>query len=314
MTVLFAVAGWSPEHWVAAYREADPERAVVVAPELGDPAAIRYALAWKPPAGLLAGLPNLEVIFSLGAGVDHLLGDPTLPDLPLVRIVDPDLTRRMTDWVVLQALMHLRAQRTYDRQQRERRWAQHPYPTATDVRVGIMGFGVLGRAAARTLAAIGFDVAGWSRTPPADATGFPVFSGEAGLGDFLGRTDILVVLLPLTPETRGILGRPLFERLARDCALGGPVLINAGRGGLQVEADIVAAIGDGTLIGASLDVFATEPLPETSPLWADERVIITPHIAAESDPRALSRYVAGQIAAHERGEPLQNLVDRARGY
>jgi glyoxylate/hydroxypyruvate reductase A len=141
-----------------------------------------------------------------------------------------------------------------------------------------------------------------------------VFAGEEGLAPFLARTDILVSLLPLTPDTRGILDRTLFRKLARDGRLGGPVLINAGRGGLQVEADIVACLADGTLNAATLDVFETEPLPEDSPLWAHPRVTVTPHNAAVSEPEATARYIAEQILRHEAGKPLQNVVDRSRGY
>ena len=205
-----------------------------------DPNAIRYVMAWHPPPEALAGLPNLAVIFSLGAGVEHILSREALPDVPVVRIVSDDLTRRMTEWVTLQVLMHHRQQRRYDRLQRERRWHELRQPAASEVRVGIMGMGVLGKSAAEVLVKLGFQVAGWSRRPKTIA-GVESFHGEAGLDAFLARTDILVVLLPLTPETRGLLSMPLFGKLARDGALGGPVLINAGRGGLQVEADIVRA-------------------------------------------------------------------------
>ncbi len=313
MSLLLALAGVDPAPWAEGFATAAPDLVVTSPRAMVDPAAIRYAFAWKPAAGLLAGLPNLEVIFSLGAGVDHALADPTLPDRPLVRVVDPDLTGRMTEWVVLQVLMHHRRQRLYDRQQRQRLWADHRQWAARDIRIGVMGLGVLGLDAARALRALGFPVTGWSRTPKAGLD-FDAFHGDEGLDPFLRCTDILVVLLPLTAETRGILDAGLFGRLAKDGPLGGGVLINAGRGGLQVEADILAALHRGDLVGASLDVFETEPLPEASPLWADERLILTPHVAAESDAVAITRYVADQIAAHERGEPLRNVVDRSRGY
>jgi glyoxylate/hydroxypyruvate reductase A len=181
------------------------------------------------------------------------------------------------------------------------------------VRVGVLGLGVLGRDAAAKLAAMGFDVAGWSRTPKPDA-GVPAFHGEEGLGAFLARTDILVCLLPLTDETRGFLNRGLFGRLARDGRLGGPVLINAGRGGQQVEADILACLDDGTLHAATLDVFETEPLPADSALWAHPAVTVTPHNAAMSDPETIGRLVAEQIRRFEAGEPLRDVVDRRLGY
>jgi glyoxylate/hydroxypyruvate reductase A len=276
-------------------------------------AEVGYALAWKPPAGALSNLANLKAIFSLGAGVDDLVSTPDLPDAPIVRVVNPDLTRRMTEWVVLQVLIHHRQQRAYDRQQAERLWKELPQPAAAEVRVGIMGLGVLGRDAAGVLSRLGFRVAGWSRRP-ATVADIETFHGAGELDRFLARTDILVSLLPLTPETRGILAMPLFEKLASDGALGGPVLINAGRGGLQVEADIVEAIERGTLIGASLDVFEREPLDPKSRLWSLRNVVVTPHAAAASAPTALIPPILRQIAAHEAGAPLENVVDRKLLY
>jgi glyoxylate/hydroxypyruvate reductase A len=237
-----------------------------------------------------------------------------LPDVPIVRVVSPDLTQRMTEWVTLQVLLHHRRQLVYDRFQAERRWHELRQPAAADVRVGVMGLGVLGRDATDVLVRLGFAVAGWSRRPTT-VKGVQTFSGADGLDRFLARTDILVCLLPLTAETRGILALPLFARLARDGALGrGPVVINGGRGGLQVEADIVAAIEEGILGGASLDVFEPEPLAPASPLWHLPNVVVTPHVAAASEPATIAPEIIGQILAHEAGAPLTNLVDRAALY
>jgi glyoxylate/hydroxypyruvate reductase A len=231
-----------------------------------------------------------------------------------VRVVDPDLTERMSEYVVLHCLMYLRQQRRYDAQQRERVWHDDRFqPAAREVRVGIMGLGVLGQDAARKLTTVGFDVAGWSRSPK-QLDGSPTFAGEEGLDAFLARTDILVCLLPLTQDTRGVLNRSLFARLARDGRLGGPAIVNAGRGGLHVEADILACLNDGTLAAATLDVFETEPLPPESPLWQHPAVTVTPHNAAMSEPDAIGRLVVEQIRAYERGEPLRNVVDRQLGY
>jgi len=269
---------------------------------------------WGPKPGSLSGLPNLEALFSLGAGVDHLMSYPDLPDVPIVRVAQDDLTHRMSEYMVLHCLMHLREQRRFDEDQKAKRWnPDRAPPIAGDVRVGIMGFGVLGQDAARKLKMMGFDVAGWSRTPKS-VEGFEVYAGEEGLTPFLNRTDILIALMPLTPETKGILNRSLFEKLARDGRLGGPILINAGRGKLQVESDILACLDDGTLTAATLDVFETEPLPESSPLWTHPRVTITPHNSATSEPEATARYIAQQIRRHEAGEVFENVVDRVRGY
>jgi glyoxylate/hydroxypyruvate reductase A len=246
--------------------------------------------------------------------VDHLMGYPDLPDVPIVRVAQDDLTHRMSEYVVMHCLMHLRDQSRYDAQQRQKVWADdRSPPTARDVRVGMMGFGVLGEDAARKLRVMGFDVAGWSRSPKS-VEDFRIFSGEGELDAFLARTDILVSLVPLTPETHGILNRDLFQKLARDGRLGGPILINPGRGKLQVESDILSCLDDGTLKAATLDVFETEPLPEASPLWTHPKVTISPHNAATSDPAATARYIAEQIKCYEAGEPFQNVVDLQRGY
>jgi glyoxylate/hydroxypyruvate reductase A len=311
--ILLAAGPWDPASWAAAIRLREPDRPLFVWPDVPYPAEVGYALVWKPPAGALSNLPNLRVIFSLGAGVDDLVVSPGLPDVPIVRVVNPDLTQRMTEWVVLQVLIHHRQQRAYDRQQAARIWKELPQPAAAEVRVGVMGLGVLGRDAAGVLCRLGFRVAGWSRRPTS-VPGVETFHGAAEFDRFLGRTDILVSLLPLTPETRGILSMPLFMKLARDGALGGPVLINAGRGGLQVEADIVEAIERGRLIGASLDVFEQEPLDPKSRLWSLQNVVITPHAAAASAPAALVPPILRQIAAFEAGAPLENVVDRASRY
>jgi len=305
---------WSPPRWRERFRAVCPDRAVALLPaDHVDSDAVRYAGVWKPVPGTLKAFPNLAAIFNLGAGVDALMADPTLPDVPIVRVADADLTGRMTEYVVMHVLIHHRHQRTIDACQRDRRWDPPAQRAAGAVRVGVMGLGVLGRDAADVLRRLGFDVAGWSRSRK-DIPGIATYAGEAELAPFLARTDILVCLLPLTPATRGILNRRTFSLLARDGALGGPVVINAGRGGLQVASDLLAALDDGTLVAATLDVFEPEPLPAESPFWSHPKVTVSPHNAADTDPDAISVYVAEQIARHERGEPLQNVVDRRLGY
>lgn len=313
MSLLVAVT-WETQPWVERFTRHLPGREIVVLGEECDRSRIRYVATWGPKPGSLDHLPALEAIFSLGAGVDHLMGYPGLPDVPIVRVAQDDLTNRMSEYMIMHCLMYLRDHARFAAAQRDRRWEDdRSPPIAADVRVGIMGFGVLGQDAARKLRMMGFDVAGWSRTPKA-VEGFEVYSGEDGLSTFLARTDILISLVPLTPGTRGILNRALFARLARDGRLGGPILINAGRGGLQVESDILACLDEGTLKAATLDVFETEPLPKDSPLWSHPRVTVTPHNAAVSEPEATARYIADQILRHEAGKPFQNVVDRARGY
>jgi glyoxylate/hydroxypyruvate reductase len=291
-----------------------PSHKIVIMGESFDRDSIRYALSWRHPPGALEGLPNLRVILSLGAGVDHLFADPALPDRPIVRVVDPDLTNRMSEWVVMHTLAHLRQLRRYERQQAERVWEDDDtQPKASDVQIGVLGLGVMGKDTVAKLKTLGFKVAGWSASPKSlpDVT---CFSGAAGLELLLAQTDMLVVLLPLTEATRGIINAPLLSQLKKDGPLGGPILVNAGRGGLQVEADILTALDSGALKGASLDVFEHEPLPKGSRLWAHPVVYISPHNAAISSPQAIAALVARQIEAHERGEPLAHVVDRRRGY
>jgi glyoxylate/hydroxypyruvate reductase A len=254
------------------------------------------------------------VILSLGAGVDHLFADPALPYKPIVRVVDPDLTNRMSEWVVMHALVHLRQLRRYERQQSAQVWADDDQqPKASDIQIGVLGLGVMGKDAVSKLKALGFKVVGWSANPKSlpDVT---CFSGADGLKRMLAQTDMLVVLLPLTEATRGIINASLLSQLKRDGPLGGPVLINAGRGGLQVEADILETLDSGALKGASLDVFEREPLPKNSRLWSHPAVYVSPHNAAISSPKAVAALVARQIEASERGEPLAHVVDRRRGY
>ncbi|KUL95153.1 2-hydroxyacid dehydrogenase [Bosea sp. WAO] len=314
MSLLVAMTVWHVEDWRARFAALLPELPVVTLGEPFDRRAVHYVASWKHPEGSLAGLPNLAAIFSLGAGVDHIFADSRLPQVPIARVVDPDLTTRMSEYVVLHCLSQLRQLPRYMAQQRAGIWEDdRNQPAAREVRVGVMGLGELGLDAVAKLRVIGFDVAGWSRSPKA-IDGVPTYSGEAGMAEFLARTDILVCLVPLTPETRGMLNRALFAGLARDGRLGGPVLINAGRGGLQVEADILAALAAGELKAAVLDVFETEPLPQDSPLWAHPSVTVTPHNAAMSAPETVAAQVAAQIRRLEAGEPLEHIVDPARGY
>ena len=314
MSILLAVSGWDPAPWSRRLQALLPAHKIASLDEPFDRPSVRYALSWRHPRGALADLPNLQAIFSLGAGVDHLFADPALPDRPIVRVVDPDLTERMSEWVVMHALAHLRQLRRYERQQRERIWADDDdQPKAAEVQVGVLGLGVLGTDAALKLGALGFKVAGWSAREKS-LPGVACFHGPAGLNRLLAMTDMLVVLLPLTDATRGLIDASLLSQLRRGGRLGGPILINAGRGGLQVEADILAALDSGRLKGASLDVFEREPLPKNSRLWTHPAVYVSPHNAAVSTPEAVAAFVARQIEAHERGEPLTNLVDRRRGY
>ena len=305
---------WLPGRWKARFEAVCGNRPVVLLPDPGlDPATVHYAAVWKPVPGDLKAYPNLRAIFNLGAGVDALMTDDSLPDVPLVRVAVPDLTSRMTEYVVLHVLMHHRQEPYLRQSQREKVWEPNFQWPASAITVGIMGLGTLGADAAEMLRRLGFRVVGWSRSPRC-IEGVECFHGAAQVDTFLRQTVILVCLLPLTGETDGILNRDVFAKLNRNSPLGAPVLINAGRGGLQNEADILACLDDGTLGAASLDVFVQEPLPVESAFWSHPKVVLTPHNAADTDADEISRYVAAQIARFEAGGPLENVVDRARGY
>lgn len=312
-TLLFYSAsndiGSRVEWWRDTVAEHMPELEFRVWPEAGDLAEIDYALVWKPEPGLLASLPNLKAILSLGAGVDHIFADPHLPaGVPISRVVNDNMALRMREWVLLHVLSHHRRQREYNQLQRARVWRDLEQPHAGERTVGVMGLGELGGDSARHLAAIGFDVIGWSRSPR-EVPGVRGFHGREGLKAFLAETDILVSVLPLTPQTTNMIDADFLSRLPR-----GASFINAGRGQQVVEADLLAALDSGQLSEATLDVFQTEPLPVTDPLWTHPRVTVTPHIAAFTDPRALVRQVVEDIRRVERGEPVTNPVDPARGY
>jgi glyoxylate/hydroxypyruvate reductase A len=312
--VLVAVNGPQAGEWLSALREHSRDRDLRLWPDaIGDTDDVAYACVWMAPHGLLTKFRNLKAVINLGAGADHLLADPSLPNVPVARVAHDDLIQRVTGYVVLHVLMHHRRQRLYDAQQRERVWRVHDQPAAGDVGVGVMGLGVIGRAATEALARLSFKVAGWSRTPKS-IPGIQTFHGRAGLEAFLARTEILICLLPRTRDTEGILNVSLFRKLLRDGAAGGAFLINAGRGPLQVDADILNALDNGVLAGVTLDVFPQEPLPASSPLWTHPRVTITPHNAGDISPRVFAPHVIAQIERFERGLPLENLVDRSRGY
>ena len=293
-----------------------PGREVI---NLADPAhksrdlsGIDYAVVWKSDPDLFSRAPDLKVVFSGGAGVDHVLTLPDLPDVPLVRFVDRSLTTRMSEWVVMNCLMHLRQHRAYEARAKAHVWEDLSQPEAADVTVGVMGLGVLGQDAIRKLGVMGFRTIGWSRSKKVIG-GVETFAGDE-LDAFLGRTDFLVSLLPLTAETQSILNAGLIAKLSRNGPFGAPVLINGGRGGSQVSADIITTLQSGALGGASLDVFEEEPLGSGSPFWDMDNVYVTPHVAASSDVKALFVHAEQQMDRFENGLPLEHLVDRKAGY
>jgi glyoxylate/hydroxypyruvate reductase A len=312
--ILLCATGWDSAVWRKKFEDASPGRKVFVHPDGAHDPSINYAIVWKQPEGALAGLENLRVIFSLGAGVDHVFRDSAVPDVPVVRVVSRDLTNRMSEYIVWQVLDHHRLGPKYRMQQANRIWFEdRSQPAAKDVTIGMLGLGVLGTDAALKLKALGFRVTGWSRTAK-DVDGIRTFCGDTGLDAFLGGADIVCCLLPLTPATANMINAGFLAKMTKRGPLGAPVFINAGRGGLQVEADILAALDSGLLSAVTLDVFQEEPLATDSPLWSHPNVTITPHAAAASDPDALVKPIVEQMAAFERGEALINKVDLKQRY
>ncbi len=279
-----------------------------------NPDDIHYIFVWKPEENAFDGLNNLKAVLCLGAGVDALLTHPNLPQTtPIVRYVDDELTRCMSDYVIANVTMHHRGFSRFKADQIKGKWDQYYPPPSWDISVGIMGLGVLGKDAATQLKSMGYQVNGWSRSPK-NIEGITEFFGPDQLNSFLEQTDIVVNLLPLTPETSGILNYDNFTKLRRDNLRGGPAIINVARGGHQNETDIEKALKDGTLGAASLDVFNIEPLPKDSGLWQLNNCYITPHIAAISSPESGASYFARVIRDHENGLELVNLVNMDCGY
>jgi glyoxylate/hydroxypyruvate reductase A len=309
MALLFYSQFDDPADWGKHLREAMPGLDFRVWPEVGNPADITAALVWKAPEGELRKLPNLKLIINLGAGVDSIVKDRSLPaGIPIVRISDPDMSRMMAQFVLAAVLRHYRDFVSFARAQRERRWHYiHPREAPT-CSVGIMGLGNLGGRAAHELVRQGFKVAGWARSPK-DLEGVESFHGKSGLAPFLAKSEILVVMLPLTPETDGLLDADSLAKLPA-----GAKVINVGRGRLIDEDALIAALKSGHIAEATLDVFREEPLPVASPLWDFDQVLVTPHLASVAIPRTASRQVAENLRRVTNGEPLLNVVDPGRGY
>ncbi len=313
MTAAMAMLFHSPVDSAAAWRgeltRLAPDLDFRVWPAVGDPAEIDYALVWRPEPGLLASLPNLKLILSLGAGVDHILGDPSLPaGVPIVRLVDSDLSDAMSEYVALQVLHFHRRDLDYQAQQRAAIWRELPQKGAGERPVGLLGFGEIGRHVARRLKALGFPVSGWTRRER-KVDGFVTYAGAAGLEQLLARSEILVCILPLTPATEGILCARTFAALPE-----GACLVNAGRGGHLIEEDLIPALDSGRLSAAALDVFRDEPLPPAHPFWRHPRILVTPHIAGVTNPRTAAPIVLDAIRRFQNRLPLPTAVDRERGY
>lgn len=294
--------------WAEVFQHEAPDIDFRLWPDIGDAQAVRYLAAWEPPADLATRFPQLALLFSTGAGVDQLDLAALPPQLPVVRMVEPGIVQGMVEYVTHAVLDLHRDMPAYRRAQQQRQWQALRVLPAAERRVGVLGLGALGQAVLAQLAALGFDLAGWSRSRHA-VRGVIGHAGSAELGPFLARTQILVCMLPLTDATRGMLDAALFAALPR-----GASLVHVGRGPQLVAADLLQALDSGQLAEAVLDVTDPEPLPPDDALWLHPQVQITPHIASMTQPTSAARATIANLRRHARGEPLVGLVDRGRGY
>ena len=281
---------------------------VPLADKAADDAEI--ALVWGPPDGRLAELSQLKLAVSLGQGVDHLMVPGKLPDdIPLIRIVDPDMSHALSQWVILAALDHLRDGPMYREQARQRIFSSHSQRQTRGLPLAVYGMGAIGSMIATRLADIGFQVHGWSRSERPQAGVITMHHGHAGFDKLLSTCQLHVCILPLTDETWHIFGADAFAAMPR-----GAYFINGGRGAQVDEAALLRAIVSGHIAGATLDVFEHEPLPDNHPFWDESRITIWPHVAAQTNPETAAQQVADAIMAMQAGHVPANLVDRQRGY
>lgn len=309
MALLIIAPNLNVTSWVKHLSALEPGIEIRIWPEVLEAGEIEFALCWHHPQGELAKYENLKCIASLGAGVDHVMCDPDLPDgVPVTRVVEHSMAQSMSEYVVLSVLNYCRQFDAYRSDQNQRRWHPRRPRLAEDTHIGIMGQGQLGADAAKKLRALGFTVSGWSRTPK-NIDGVQCFAGEDEKETFLSRSQILICLLPLTPSTKGILNRKTFDQLPKDA-----YVINVARGQLLDENDLIEALDSGRLAGACLDVFEVEPLPEDHPFWGHPKIKVTPHISSITFPKAVAPQIIENYRRAKTGRPLLNVVDPKRGY
>lgn len=294
--------------WAKIFAAEMPDIEFRIWPDSGDLNAVEYLAAWQPPPDLLTRLPNLKVLFSVGAGVDHLNLSTVSEHVQVVRMVEPGIINGMVEYVCMSVLALHRNLFDYQRQQANAVWRELDVVPASSRRVGVMGLGVLGQAVLERLGMFGYDRSGWNRSQK-DIPGVRCYAGPATLESFLGQCDILICLLPLTDATRGLLDARLFAALPR-----GAALINVGRGAQLVSQDLLAALDSGQLSTAILDVTEPEPLPVAHPFWRHPRIILTPHIASMTQVHSAAQVLLNNLRRHQRGEPLHDVIDRRKGY
>jgi len=308
MALLYKADPVRGQHWQALFAEHAPDIEWRAWPDIGNPDDIEYLAAWQAPDDLQRVLPNLKVLFALSAGVDQLDLSRLPPELPVVRLLDPGITRGMCEYASWAVLSLHRDMLRYRQQQVARCWQAHLLQPAVSRRVGVLGLGTQAQQILATLAPLGFALSGWARSAH-QLAGVDCYAGTAQLPAFLSQCDILLCVLPLTEQTQGILNRQLFAQLPQ-----GAALINMGRGGHLVEEDLLDALDSGQLSGAVLDVLQEEPAPAEHPFWAHPQIVLTPHIAAMTQPASAFGVLLENIRRFERGEPMTGEVDRHKGY
>jgi glyoxylate/hydroxypyruvate reductase len=299
----------NPTPWIEALQKADPEVEVLMLEQVKDRSQVEFALAWNHPPGIFREFPNLKTISSMGAGVDHLLKDPDIPaQINIVRIIDPQLSQDMFEFALAVIMSRVKNLVHFRENQQQKVWKKKRYLRMDQVRIGVMGTGVIGHHVASNLHRVGFSVSGWSRSE-GHPTAYKKYFGEEQLENFLQNTDILICLLPLTSSTKGIINKKQLGMLPQ-----GAWVVNLGRGGHVNEQDLIEMLNSGHLDGANLDVFNEEPLPPDHPLWANPKIYITPHIASLTDPESVAPQIMENYRRTLQNEPLMNLVDRKKGY
>ncbi|MCC5942444.1 MAG: glyoxylate/hydroxypyruvate reductase A [Balneolaceae bacterium] len=308
MSLLLVSPNRNTKPFVEAIHKIDPNIDIEVWPTVEKPERIQFAVAWNHPKHLFDKFPNLRVISSMGAGVDHLMSDDSIPSgITFTRLVGPSLSGQMCDYVLTSVLNIIRNTEIYYQQQKRGEWKTHQPLQKRDITVGVLGLGALGSSVAGRLIENGFSVNGWAATKK-EKDGVNTFSGEE-LDDFLAATNIVVCLLPLTEKTDGILDLALFKKLKQPA-----YVINAARGAHLVDEDLIYALDTGIISHASLDVFSEEPLPGSHPFWGREKITITPHIASLTDPDEIAELLVENYKRLLSGMPLLYEVDRKKGY
>lgn len=309
MSLLFIAPNRDMSSWEEAIKKEDPNLDVESWPNIKDKKRVQFIVSWNQPKQVLDQYPNLKAVSSLGAGVDHLLSDDSLPaDVDICRVVSPSLVQQMQEYILAAVLNIQRNFVHYLRQKDQGKWQPHNHPLAGEVSIGLMGLGELGKPVAQQLAGMGYSVSGWARSQK-ELEGIQTFAGSGELSSFLNESQILVCLLPLTGETEGILDLDLFKQLKKPAWI-----INVARGEHLVDEDLIYALDSEILRGAWLDVFSEEPLPDKHPFWNRKNIIVTPHVASITKPKEVAPQIVDNYKRALSGMELQNKVDRKRGY